>query len=71
MMCLAIAAMAFGTSIYFQASVELGAKKASAYIFTVPLTAIGFAMYYLNEPLDLTLMIGGTLSIFAVYLINK
>ena len=38
MMCLAVAAMAFGTSVYFQASVELGAKKASAYIFTVPLT---------------------------------
>ena len=71
MMCLAVAAMAFGTSIYFQASVELGAKKASAYIFTVPLTAMGFAMYYLGEPLMITTLIGGTLGVAAVYLINK
>ena len=71
MMCLAVAAMAFGTSIYFQASVELGAKKASAYIFTVPLTAMGFAMYYLGEPLMITTLFGGTLGVAAVYLINK
>jgi drug/metabolite transporter (DMT)-like permease len=71
MMCLAVAAMAFGTSVYFQASVELGAKKASAYIFTVPLTAMGFAMYYLGEPLMITTLFGGTLGVAAVYLINK
>jgi drug/metabolite transporter (DMT)-like permease len=51
--------------------VELGAKKASAYIFTVPLTAMGFAMYYLGEPLMITTLIGGTLGVAAVYLINK
>ena len=70
-MFLGTGAMAFGTSIYFQASVELGPKKASAYIFTVPLTAIGFATYYLDEPLILTTIIGGFLAILAVYLINK
>ena len=71
MMSMAAAAMAFGTSIYFQASVELGAKKASAYIFTVPLASMGFAMLFLNEPLIFTTFIGGTFGIAAVYLINK
>jgi drug/metabolite transporter (DMT)-like permease len=71
MMSMAAAAMAFGTSIYFQASVKLGAKKASAYIFTVPLASMGFAMLFLNEPLIFTTIIGGTFGIAAVYLINK
>ena len=71
MMLLAVGAMAFGTSIYFLASVELGAKKASAFIFTVPLTAMAFAMIFLNEPLVFTTLIGGGLGIVAVYLINK
>lgn len=71
MILLATGAMAFGTSVYFLASVELGPKKASAYIFTVPLTAMGFAMYYLNEPLIFTTLLGGCLAILAVYLINK
>jgi len=71
MFLLAVGAMAFGTSTYFLASVELGAKKASAYIFTVPITAMAFAMIFLNEPLVLTTLIGGVLGIVAVYLINK
>ncbi|SVE38041.1 uncharacterized protein METZ01_LOCUS490895, partial [marine metagenome] len=68
---LAVVAMSFGTSIYFQASVKLGPKRASAYIFMVPLTAMGFAMYFLNEPLQLSTLLGGTLGISAVYMINK
>ena len=71
MILLAVGAMAFGTSIYFQASVELGPRKASAYIFTVPLTAMAFAMIFLNEPLLLSTLFGGSLGIAAVYLINK
>ncbi|MBA66171.1 MAG: hypothetical protein CMG55_10260 [Candidatus Marinimicrobia bacterium] len=63
-------AMAFGTSIYFLASTKLGPKKASSYIFLVPLTAILFAMYFLDEPLQLSTLIGGALGMFAVYLIN-
>ena len=63
--------MSFGTSIYFQASVKLGAKRASAYIFMVPITAMGFAMYFLDEPLQISTLMGGALGIVAVYLINK
>ena len=44
--------MSFGTSIYFLASSKLGPKQASAYIFLVPLSAMGFAMIILLEPLQ-------------------
>ncbi|HBN45516.1 MAG TPA: hypothetical protein DD389_03515 [Candidatus Marinimicrobia bacterium] len=71
MMCLAIGAMAFGTSIYFLASVQLGAQKASAFIFTVPVTAMIFAMIYLNESLTPSTVVGSILAMIAVYLINK
>ena len=63
-------ALAFGTSIYFYASTKLGPRIASSYIFLVPLTAILFAMYFLDEPLQLSTLIGGALGMFAVYLIN-
>ena len=68
---LSVLAMSFGTSIYFLASLRLGAKRSSSYIFLVPLTAMGFAMYLLSEPLVLSTLIGGILGIIAVYLINK
>ena len=64
-------AMSFGTSIYFLASSKLGPKKASAYIFLVPLSAMGFAMIILFEPLTTSTLLGGILGIYAVYLINK
>ena len=71
MMLVSVGAMAYGTSIYFLASVELGAQKASAFIFTVPITAMGFAMIFLNEKLTITTLLGGSLTMTAVYLINK
>ena len=64
-------AMSFGTSIYFLASSELGPKKASAYIFLVPITAMGFAMIFLLEDLQASTLIGGLFGIYAIYLINK
>lgn len=67
---LSIFAMAFGTSIYFYASTELGPKKASSYIFLVPFTAILFSMYFLGEPLQFSTFIGGGLGVLSVYLIN-
>ena len=63
--------MSIGTTIYFYASSELGPKKASAYIFIVPVTALGFSVLILNEPVDITTIVGGLLGIVAVYLINK
>ena len=67
---LSIFAMAFGTSIYFYASTELGPKKASSYIFLVPFTAILFSMYFLGEPFQVSTLLGGALGALSVYLIN-
>ena len=64
-------AMAFGTTIYFLATRQLGPQKASSFIFTVPVTAMLFAMLFLNEELTITIAIGSILAMFAVYLINK
>ncbi len=68
---LSVLAMSFGTSIYFLASLKLGPKRASSFIFLVPLTAMGFAMYFLSETLHSSTLLGGVLGIIAVYLINK
>jgi drug/metabolite transporter (DMT)-like permease len=71
MLLLAVGAMAFGTTIYFLATRQLGPQKASSFIFTVPVTAMLFAMLFLNEELTITIAIGSILAMFAVYLINK
>ena len=71
LMMLSVLAMSFGTSIYFLASLRLGPRRSSSYIFLVPITAMGFAMYFLSEPLQLSTLFGGILGIMAVYLINK
>ena len=64
-------AMVFGTSVYFLATVQLGSKKASAFIFTVPVTAMGFSMLLLGEQLDWSTAFGSILAVSGVYLINK
>lgn len=66
-----VGAMAFATTAYFIAASRLGSEKASAFIFTVPLSALIFSMLILKEPLQWNIVIGGTLSIFAVILINS
>ena len=68
---LSIFAMSFGTSIYFLASSKLGPTRASAYIYLVPMTAMGFAIYFLAEPLYFSTILGGALGILAIYIINQ
>ena len=63
--------MSFGTSIYFLASVELGPKRSSSYIFLVPITAMIFSMLFLKEPFQFTTIIGGVLGMLSIYIINN
>ncbi len=67
---ISVGAMAFATTAYFIAASRLGSEKASAFIFTVPLSALVFSMLILNEPLKLNILLGGALSIIAVFLVN-
>jgi len=70
LLSVSVGAMAFATTAYFIAASRLGSAKASAFIFTVPLSAMVFSMIFLDEALKFNVLIGGLLSISAVYLIN-
>jgi len=60
----------FATTIYFLAVVKLGSKRASSFFFLVPFSALIFAAVFLQEKIEAALIIGGILSIMAVYIIN-
>ena len=71
MLFLSVGAMVFGTTVYFFGTTQLGPEKASAFIFMVPVTALFFSVLLIGERLEITTMIGGMMTMIAVYLINK
>ena len=71
MFFLSVGAMVFGTTVYFLGTTKLGPEKASAFIFMVPVTALFFSVLLIGERLEITTMIGGIMTMIAVYLINK
>ena len=66
-----IGAMSFGTSIYMYSTPILGPTKASVFIFSVPFIAMGTAYILLGEPFALNIVIGGLLSLLAIYIVNR
>jgi len=70
-MIVSVGALTFGTTTYFVASQQLGPEKSSSFIFTVPISAMLTSMILLNEVLTITTLIGCSLTIFAVIIINK
>tara|TARA_B100002052_G_scaffold126129_2_gene115720 strand:+ start:409 stop:1296 length:888 start_codon:yes stop_codon:yes gene_type:complete len=66
-----IGAMSFGTSVYMFYTPVLGPSKASIFIFSVPFIAMAFANIYLNEPFTLNIVIGGLISLYAIFIMNK
>tara|TARA_B100000575_G_scaffold159746_1_gene127649 strand:+ start:3004 stop:3876 length:873 start_codon:yes stop_codon:yes gene_type:complete len=64
-------AMSFGTSVYMFYTPILGPTKASIFIFSVPFIAILMANIFLNEPFTNNVLIGGLLSLLAIYIVNK
>ena len=71
MFFLSVGAMVFGTTVYFLGTTKLGPEKASAFIFMVPVTALFFSVLLIGERLEITTMIGGLMTMIAVYLIYK
>lgn len=67
---ISVGSMAIGTSIFFIGASHLGSGKASAFIFTVPVTAMGFSMLILNEHLTVNIIFGSLFAMTAVYLIT-
>jgi len=62
---LSVYGTSFATAVYF-----LGSKRASSYIFIVPLSAVIFSSIFFNGKIDLFLVIGGIISLSGVYLLN-
>tara|TARA_B100001113_G_scaffold337167_1_gene318088 strand:- start:1435 stop:2301 length:867 start_codon:yes stop_codon:yes gene_type:complete len=66
-----IGAMSFGTSVYMYSTSIIGPIKASVFIFSVPFLAMGTSYVFLNEIFSLNTIIGGLISLIAIYIVNK
>ena len=71
MIYLAVFGQTIATTIFFMASGVLGSEKTSSYMFLVPLFALFSAWLVLDEPIQMHIIIGGSLSMIAVLFINK
>ncbi|MCX6075322.1 MAG: DMT family transporter [Campylobacterales bacterium] len=68
---LAVLGQSVATTIFFMASGKLGSEKTSSYMFLVPVFALFIAWLILDEPLQLHIVVGGAISMIAVFFINK
>jgi len=71
MIYLAVFGQTIATTIFFMASGKLGSQKTSSYMFLVPIFALFSAWLVLDEPIEMHIIIGGAISMLAVYFINK
>ena len=62
--------LGFGTTIFFLATMKIGSHKTSSFMYVVPISAVGFSVLFLGEPLALSTILGGGFAIFGVYLVN-
>lgn len=70
MIYLAVLGQTVATTIFFMASGKLGSQKTSSFMFLVPVFALLSAWVLLNEPLQLHIIVGGVISMIAVYFVN-
>lgn len=68
---LGIFGSAVGFNWYYEGVREIGAAKASVFINFVPVSAVILGVLLLNEPLPLTLILGGFFVILGVFLSNR
>ena len=59
------------TTIFFMASGKLGSQKTSSFMFLVPVFALFSAWLLLGEVMQMHIIVGGIISMIAVYFINK
>lgn len=71
MIYLGVFAQTLATTIFFMASGKIGSEKTSSFMFLVPVFSLFFAWLLLDEQMQLHIIIGGALSMLAVYFINK
>ena len=68
---LAVLGQALATTIFFIASGKLGSQKTSSFMFLVPIFALFSAWFILGEEIQMHIIIGGFISMIAVYFLNK
>ncbi len=68
---LAVISSNFATTIYFIAAERLGSYRTSSFVFLVPSSAMLLSWIFLGEVPQPSTLIGGTIAISAVYLINS
>jgi len=61
---------AVATTCFLYVTARIGAEKASTYIFIVPITAVLTSFVFIGEHLLWNTLIGGTMAILAVFIIN-
>jgi len=71
MIYLGVLGQTVATTIFFVASGKLGSQKTSSFMFLVPIFALLSAWSILDEPIQMHIIIGGLISIIAVYFVNK
>ncbi len=71
MLYLAVLGQTVATTIFFMASGKLGSQKTSSFMFLVPVFALLCAWLLLDEPMQLHIIIGGFISMLAVYFVNS
>ncbi len=68
---LAVLGQSVATTIFFIASGKLGSARTSSFMFLVPMFSLLIAWGILDENMQIHILIGGTMSLIAVYFINK
>jgi drug/metabolite transporter (DMT)-like permease len=68
---LSIFGQTLATTIFFIGSAKLGSAKASSFMFLVPILSLVISYIVLDEPLQAHILLGGGISMLAVYFINR
>lgn len=68
---LAVLGQSIATTIFYMASGKLGSEKTSSFMFLVPVFALFIAWLVLDEPIELHIVVGGFISVLALFFINK
>lgn len=68
---ISLAASTFTNTVYFLGIEKLGAAEVSSFIFLVPFSAIILSAIFLHEKIDLSIIIGTILTLFAVKMLNN
>jgi drug/metabolite transporter (DMT)-like permease len=71
MIYLAVLGQSVATTIFFISSGKLGSERTSSFMFLVPLFALFSAWIVLDETIQTHILVGGSISLVAVYFINK